>query len=103
MPGRGQDTDRGMQPACVLEAVSDRHEPVAGAPEEECRAADAVEVGTGVVSDESAAGAADVGVLRRALRKPMTASGSSASGWAAPHRPNGSQRSRGRRAKVPRK
>jgi hypothetical protein len=104
VPGRGRTRIGALQPARVLEAVSDRHEPVAGAPEEECRAADAVEVGTGVVCEQSAARAADVGVLRRAFEEADDRVGDRAPrGRAAPHRPNGSQRSRGRCAKVPRK
>src|SRR6185503_5371321 len=69
MPGRGQDADRRPEPPRVLETVSEGHEPVARAPDEKGWAADAVEVGTGVVSEQGAACAADVGVLRGAFEE----------------------------------
>src|SRR3954470_12021956 len=69
MPGHGQHTDRGAQPARVLETVTDRHKPVARAPDEDGRAADTIEVGTGVVREQCAARAPDVSVLRGALEE----------------------------------
>ena len=103
MPGRGKDADRSPKPSRVLEAVLERYEAVARTPDEEGRAADAIEVWARVVSEEGAGRALNVGVLRGAFEEADDGVRLERSAFAAPQSPKGSQRSRGRRAKLPRK
>jgi hypothetical protein len=52
MAAIGDSSQRRAQPPCVLERVVDRQLVIAGAPEQQRRAADAVEVSPRVVEDE---------------------------------------------------
>ena len=66
----GDRPQRRAQPARVLECVVDRHLPVAGAPEDERRSADALEVEPRVVADEHLQRAPGIGVPLGAREEP---------------------------------
>ena len=69
MTGRRKRSDRSPKATRVLEAVFERHQAIAGSPEKENRAANAVKIGTGIVHQEGASCGSHVGVLRRALQE----------------------------------
>ena len=71
VPAVRDHPQRRAQPARVLETVLERHLPVAGAPEDEHRAADAVEVAARVVCDERQPRTERVRVQQRPLQEAV--------------------------------